>query len=234
MANIKTSAIIPAAGDSSRLNETSKKQFTEINGKPLLHYVLRAFQESTTINEVVLVVPESDKNYVKNEIVEKNSFTKVAEIIRGGALRQDSVKNGFDAVMPDTDLVIIHDAARPFIDPVFINSIIYEAYDKNCVISAIPVNDTLKVEENGLVKNTTARDSVWRAQTPQAFKYDILKDSYKKVDFKNRNFTDESQIVEYAGYDVYIVEGSIYNFKITTPDDMKLAELIIKNGILIN
>ena len=91
-----------------------------------------------------------------------------------------------------------------------------------------------KIEENGMVKKTTSRNSIWRAQTPQAFKYEILKDSYGKVDLRNNTFTDEAQIVEYAGYDVYIVEGSEYNFKITTPGDMRLAELIIKNGSKIS
>ena len=231
MCNIKTSAIIPAAGASSRLKEKSKKQYTEINGKPLLYFCLNSFQNSLSVNEIVLVVPENDIDFVKKEIVKKNSFTKVSKIVEGGNSRQDSVKNGFDAVMPDTELVIIHDAARPFVDSDFIDSIVSEAYTKNCVISAIPVTDTLKIADNGIVKNTTPRNSIWRSQTPQAFKYEILKRSYEKVEFQNNTFTDEAQIVEYAGYDVHIVGGSEYNFKITNSEDISLAELIISNRI---
>jgi len=230
MANIKTSAIIPAAGFSSRLNEKSKKQFAEINGKPLLYYSLNSFQNSTNISEIVLVVQNSDKDYVKKEIVQKYSFSKISEVVDGGQLRQESVKNGFNAVMTDTEVVIIHDAARPFVESGFINSIVSETITKNCVISAIPVKDTLKVEESGVVKETTTRNSIWRAQTPQAFKYKILKNSYEKTELSEKTFTDEAQIVEYAGYDVHIMEGSEYNFKITSSEDLRLAELIINNG----
>ena len=230
MGKNKTSAIIPAAGASSRLKNESKKQFAEINGTPLLCFCLNSFQNSSSIDEIVLVVPETDIEFAKKEIVEKNSFTKVFKIIAGGDLRQDSVKNGFDAVGSDTELVVIHDAARPFIDSGFIDTIVSETKIKNCVISAIPVKDTLKTADNGIIMNTTSRNSIWRAQTPQAFKYGILKDSYDKADFDNDTFTDEAQIVEYAGYDVHIIEGSEYNFKITNSEDMKLAELIIYNG----
>ncbi|MGI9533722.1 MAG: 2-C-methyl-D-erythritol 4-phosphate cytidylyltransferase [Thermodesulfobacteriota bacterium] len=234
MADFKTSAIIPAAGASSRLIEKSKKQFIEIDGKPLIYFCLNSFQKCSSVNEIVLVVPKNEIDFVKSEIVDKNSFTKVSEIIVGGKLRQDSVKNGFDVVMPDTELVIIHDAARPFVDAGFINKIISEAGTKNCVISAIPVKDTLKIADKGIIKNTTPRKSIWRAQTPQAFKYEILKDSYQKVEFNNKTFTDEAQIVEYAGYDVHIVEGSEYNFKITSSEDLRLAGLMINNGMQIS
>ena len=230
MASIKTSAIIPAAGVSSRLNENSKKQFVEINGRPLLFYSLYSFQKSSSISEIVLVVKDSDKDYVKKEIVQKYSLSKVSKIVEGGQLRQESVKKGFNAVKTDTEIVIIHDAARPFVEPGFLNSIVTEAIKKNCVISAIPVKDTLKVEENGVIKKTTTRNSIWRAQTPQAFKYTILKNSYEKTELSDETFTDEAQIVEYAGYDVHIIEGSEYNFKITSSEDLRLAELIINNG----
>lgn len=229
MPNIKASAIIPAAGNGHRTKKTAKKQFARINGKPLFYFCLDSFQKSSHVVETVLVVPECDVDLVKAEI-EKTSFAKPLKVVEGGELRQISVRKGFEAVDPEANVVIIHDAARPFVQPEFIDRIISEANAKECVISALPSKDTLKIGDNGIVKNTISRSSIWRAQTPQAFKYEILKDCYEKVKLENSVFTDEAQIAEHAGHKIHIIEGSEYNFKVTYPEDMKLAELMITSG----
>ena len=126
--------------------------------------------------------------------------------------------------------MIIHDAARPFVNTGLIDSLIKEVKNKNCVISAIPVRDTLKVAVDGKVRNTYPRESFWRAQTPQAFKCAILSDCYEKDLLNGAEFTDESQLVEYAGYEVSIIEGSEYNLKITTEEDLHLAKLLMNGG----
>lgn len=229
MASIFTSAIIPAAGTSTRLNQETKKQFIDICGFPLIFYPLKSFQESELIDEIVLVTSEEEIQYVEKDIVEKYSFSKVKEVVIGGALRQDSVREGFNAVSEIADFVVIHDAARPLIGPEHINNLINEAKDKNCVITAMPVKDTLKIAIDGIVKNTYPRDNFWRSQTPQVFRYEILKRCYDMGLLENAEFTDEAQLVEYAGFEVNIIVGSEYNIKITTDDDLNLAKLII-NG----
>ncbi len=229
MPNIKASAIIPAAGNGHRTKKTAKKQFARINGKPLFHFCLNSFQKSSYVDEIVLVVPGDDIDFVKAEI-QKSSSAKSLKVIEGGELRQTSVRKGFEAVDPEAKVVIIHDAARPFVKPEFIDKIISEANAKKCVISALPSKDTLKIGDNGVVKNTISRSSIWRAQTPQAFRYEILKDCYEKVALEGSVFTDEAQIAEHAGYKIHIIEGSEYNFKVTYPEDMKLAELMITSG----
>lgn len=229
MPNIKTSAIIPAAGSGHRLKKKVKKQFSKINGKPLFYFCLNSFQNSSSVDEIILVVSKDNIDFVKTEI-RGIPLTKSLKVVEGGDLRQNSVRKGFEAVNPDAQVVIIHDAARPFVRPSFIDKIISEANTKECVISALLSKDTLKIGDNDIVKTTLSRGSIWQAQTPQAFKYEILKDCYEKVKIKNNIYTDEAQIAEHAGYKVHIIEGSGYNFKVTYPEDMRLAELIILNG----
>ncbi len=229
MPNIKASAIIPAAGSGHRLNRKVKKQFLKINGKPLFYFCLNSFQNSSSVGEIILVVSEDDVDLVKTEI-QGISLTKSLKVVEGGNLRQISVRKGFEAADPDAEVVIIHDAARPFVKPDLIDKIISEANIKDCVISALPSKDTLKSVDNGIVKGTLSRNLIWQAQTPQAFRYEVLGSCYEKVNLKNDVYTDEAQIAEQAGYNVHVIEGSEYNFKVTRPEDMRLAELMVING----
>lgn len=228
MANIKTSAIIPAAGSGKRLKGNKKKQYLEIQDKPLLFYTLRVFQNSPDINEIVLVAPKSDLNHTKKNIVEKYGFSKVSCVVEGGSERQDSVKNGFDNVADDTDIVVIHDAARPLINDSIIKRVVNSARENGSSITALQITDTLKMAVNGVVKNTYPRENFWRSQTPQAFRYSILNECYERKLNEEAIFTDESQMVEYAGFEVSVVDGWEYNIKITTNEDFKLAGFLLK------
>ena len=149
-------------------------------------------------------------------------------VVTGGRERQDSVKMGFDGLTPDTDIVVIHDAARPLINTALIKEVVEKAADKGSAIAAVQVKDTLKMAADGVVKNTFPRESFWRAQTPQAFNYNILNECYERKLNEEAIFTDEAQMVEYAGFEVNIVEGLEYNIKITTSDDFKLAGFLLR------
>lgn len=228
MAKIKTSAVIPAAGSGKRLNSKTKKQYLEIQDKPLLFYTLRVFQVSDDIDEIIVVAPKKDLTHTLDNIVKKFGFSKVKSVVEGGAERQDSVKNGFDAVSAGTEIVVIHDAARPVINTELINKVVESAAGNGSAISALQVTDTLKMAFDGVVKNTFPRENFWRSQTPQAFNYNILKECYDRKLIDESIFTDEAQMVEFAGFEVSLVEGLQYNIKITTNDDFKLAGFLLK------
>ena len=230
MANFKTSAIIPAAGSGKRLDKKQKKQYLEIRDKPLLYYPLEVFHRSEKIDEIVIVVPREDIERTEENIVKRYDFNKVKCVVEGGAERQDSVKKGFENISDDTDVIVIHDAARPVINPRLIESVIMSAIDNDCAITAVPVTDTLKMAVDGVVKNTFPRENFWRSQTPQAFRYEVLFECYEKKLDEDAVFTDEAQIAEYAGFQVAIVEGSEQNIKITDINDFKLAEYLLKES----
>ena len=228
MAKIKTSAIIPAAGSGKRLRNKTKKQFLDIQGKPLLFYTLGLFQKSKDIDEIIIVAPKKDLTLTRKEIVEKYKFSKVVSVVAGGTERQDSVKNGFDSISTDTDVVVIHDAARPLINLELIHNVVSKADKNGAAITALQITDTLKMAFDGVVKNTFPRENFWRSQTPQAFKYNILNECYDRKLNEEAIFTDEAQMVEFAGFEVYLVEGWEYNIKITSNDDLKLVGFLLK------
>lgn len=236
MGKTKTSAIIPAAGLGTRFDSKNKKQFELLSGKPVLYYSLNTLQNCNFIDEIVLVVNDDDIEMTKENIVNKYSFTKVSKIIPGGKERQLSVKKGFNSLNSETDLVVIHDAARPFISSNLIKKAVNKAKKNGSAIMAIKTKDTLKqAGENNLeVEKTLPRNNIWRAQTPQVFKYEILLNGYSKIDITKCELTDESGLAEISGCKVNIVEGSELNIKITTKEDLKLAESIIDSGLLNN
>lgn len=230
MAKIKTAAVVPAAGSGKRLDSKKKKQYLDIQGKPLLFYTLNALQNSNDIDEIVVVAPRGDLTHTRKNIVGKFNFEKVISVVAGGSERQDSVKKGFEAISADTDIVLIHDAARPLLNEILIKEVISVAEEKGSAIAAVSIKDTLKMAADGIVRNTFPRENFWRAQTPQAFNYNILNECYERKLDEEAIFTDEAQMVEYAGFEVNIVEGPEYNIKVTTPDDFKLAGFLLSNS----
>ena len=230
------SVIIASAGLGKRFSSKIKKQFQIVADKPVLFYSLKGFQNSSFIDEIILVISKEDINTVEKEIVKKHSFTKVSKIVEGGTERQFSVRNGFSALENSTRLVIIHDAARPFINVNTIESLINEANNSGAAITAIKIKDTLKkcFEGSTEVTETLPRNNIWRSQTPQAFRYEVLSKAYKQIDITKKKITDEAQLVELIGQKVKIVEGSEFNIKITTDEDLILAESIANSGLLKN
>jgi 2-C-methyl-D-erythritol 4-phosphate cytidylyltransferase len=231
MSNVKTGAIIAAAGFGKRFGGSLKKQFQNLSGKPVLSYSIESLEASSLVEEIILVVPEGSIRFCYEEIVKKFGFQKVSNIIAGGQERRVSVERGFNSLSAEIDMVLVHDAVRPFISIRMIEEVIREASESGGAIIAIPVKDTIKkVASGNYIERTVSRESLWLAQTPQAFRYDVLKQAYESLG-KSVIVTDESSLIERLGIQVRLVRGSELNIKITTEEDLLLAELILKEGM---
>ncbi len=226
---MNVSAIIPAAGSGIRIGGKVQKQFLELADKPIIAHTLLKFQKTDLINDIYLVVPPDKVGYCKTEIVEKYKISKAVEVIAGGKERQDSVYNGLSKVNPKADIIVVHDGVRPFITEKIIEESILKADKYGAVIVAIPEKDTVKEVYDGLIVTTLNRKLLWRIQTPQTFKRDILEEAFKKAITEKYYGTDESSIVERTGYPVRIVNGSDFNIKITTPEELILGNIILNH-----
>jgi 2-C-methyl-D-erythritol 4-phosphate cytidylyltransferase len=228
---IKTLAIIPSAGLGRRMAGPARKNYIELLGRPILAHTLAAFEESDLVDAVVVVVTPGDERLCQSSIIEAYGLKKVIKVLPGGELRQGSVRNGL--ALPDDfgppELVVVHDGARPLVTAGIIDSTIEKARSTGAAIAAVKVKDTIKEVQDGLVASTLARDSLWAAQTPQAFRAGLLLKAFRKAEADAFTGTDESTLVERLGVRVSIVEGSYENIKITTEDDLLLAERILRN-----
>ena len=224
-------AIILAAGQGKRMNMLVAKQFIMLNGKPVLYYSVKAFEESR-VDEIILICGQGQVDYCEEKIVNTYGFKKVKRIIEGGMERYDSVYKGLTET-GHTDYVLIHDGARPFISVSLINEVIETVQECKACIVAAPVKDTIKiVDGNGWVKDTPDRNLLWAAQTPQAFEYASIKKAYESLFASDKslreNITDDAMVYDmFTHLPVKVVKGDYYNIKITTPED-----LIFANGII--
>lgn len=218
-------AVIPAAGQGQRMGK--KKQFLSLRGKPLLFWTLKAFENCAEVDCVVVVVNAEEISKAV-EMIEKESIKKVTAVVEGGRRRQDSVIRGFKALPEGVDIVVIHDGARPLIEPNIITQAIKDLGFFDSVVVAVPAIDTLKEVSEGLIVRTLDRRLVWHAQTPQVFKRKILAKALEVIEKENLEFTDEAAVVEALGYRVAVTMGDYANFKITTPLDLVLAEAVLK------
>lgn len=224
----KVCAIVLAAGKGSRMGGKVKKQFLNLDDKPILYYALKAFCDNTFIDEIVLVTAEEEMDYCRKDIVEKYELNKVSAIVQGGSERQESVFNGLKS-MENCDIVLIHDGARPFVTDEIINlGIRYAELHGACTCGVMP-KDTIKIKnQEQFSKETLDRSSLVAVQTPQCFKYDIIYSCHNKLSLDNISVTDDTMVVEKYGYEVYLYDGSYNNIKITTPEDLVLAERILE------
>ena len=214
------SAIITAAGSGRRFGEA--KQFKRLHGKPLYEYSLDTFIKSRLFDEVILVIPNNNQEKIKREI--KREYGSKVSLVIGGPNRQDSVKNAIQNSIPKIDLVVIHDAARPFITKSLIEKCISACNTSDGAIIAMQPHDTIKFSKNNIVEKTIDRSNIWMAQTPQAFNKQKILEAYSSREFDDLIITDESSLMEKLGYKIIIVPGERKNFKITTLDDWKRAE----------
>lgn len=226
---MKTVAIIPAGGSGKRMQEAISKQYLLLDRIPVLAHTLKIFQKSPQIDEIFLIVPEDDIEFARRNIVEKYTISKVCRIIGGGKERQDSVRNGIMSVGNDHDIVVVHDGVRPLIIEELIHTVIYEASKHEAVTVGVPAKDTVKsIDDHGWVVETLDRSSLWLIQTPQAFKRDVIKNAFEAA-YRDKFYgTDDASLVERIGVKVKIISGSYNNIKITTKDDILLAEVLIK------
>lgn len=219
-----TYAIIPAAGSGKRFG--GAKQFQLLAGKPLFLHAVETFESSSLITGICLPVPEADIESVR-EWIEKISLKKILKIVPGGQERQDSVKKGFEAI-PSSDLIIVHDGVRPLVTRELIEKTIQGAQEFGGCVVGLPLKETTKrVDPETFVTETVDRTTLWSIQTPQAFRYEIFKKALQKAEADHFLGTDEAMLVERIGLKVKVIEGSPYNIKITTPEDLRIAESIL-------
>jgi 2-C-methyl-D-erythritol 4-phosphate cytidylyltransferase len=217
----RISAIVVAAGSGKRFGQ--RKQFVYLRGKPVLEWTLEAFERHPEVASIVLVLPdEQDRKHYQMR------YSKILDVVRGGAQRQDSVWQGFRLLdAASTDLVLVHDGARPLVDAGLISRIIAEAAAGGAAVPIIPLVDTMKEVNDGRVVRTVDRTTIFRVQTPQGFQYPVLK---KAMDAARRDRfygTDEAMLVEWIGFPVRALAGDPRNIKITTPLDLKMAEALL-------
>ncbi len=227
---MKTVAIIPAGGAGRRLKSGIAKQYQQLEKLPVLVHALKVLEQTAVINEIILVVPESDIEFVRKEFVIKNDLKKVAKIIAGGTERQDSVRNGLAAIDNQCDIVLVHDGVRPFVTSEMISRVVEVACECQAVAVGVPPKDTIKETQNDdLVVKTVPRQNLWLVQTPQAFTFAVLKEAYEAAYQNDYYGTDDASLVERIGVRVKMIAGSYENIKITTPEDLIIAEALLKN-----
>lgn len=228
--NYFVSVIIAAAGMSNRMGSKINKQFIAIGGKPILAHTIEKFERCRYVDEIIVVAKEEEIEYCRKEIVRKYKFNKVANIIRGGKERQDSVYNGILALNEKSDIVLVHDGARPFVKLENIEDGIKGVVEYGACVIGVPVTDTIKVVGNDkFIDSTPKRDLLWAAQTPQCFFKEILIKGYEKAINDGFYGTDDCSLVERIGYNVKMIMGSYENIKITTPEDLIHAESLLKD-----
>ena len=219
----KVTAIIAAAGESRRMGGADKI-FTQLGGKTILSRVVETFQKCNSVNQIILVVNQQNVDKVR-QLTAENHWDKITEVCVGGRRRQDSVAAGIKQLR-DCQWVIIHDGARPLVTEDLIERGLEAARETGAAVAAVPVTDTIKVAGNDrIVLETPVRQNLWAVQTPQVFRLDIITEAYKQA---KDEVTDDASLVETLGYKVKLYMGSYDNIKITTPDDLALAEVLLK------
>ncbi|PSL41299.1 2-C-methyl-D-erythritol 4-phosphate cytidylyltransferase [Salsuginibacillus halophilus] len=218
--------VIPAAGQGRRMQAAVNKAFLTLQGRPIIAHTLAVFQADPRCERIVLVASENELDEMQ-ALAEEAGATKADRVVAGGSERQDSVRAGAAQVM-DAPLLLVHDGARPFVAIERIHALLLEAEQSGAALLAVPATDTIKqVDQEGRVKQTLKRSELWAAQTPQAFRPEVLQQAYAYADETGFQGTDDVSLVEAAGGEVAVVEGDYDNIKLTTPEDMTLAEAIL-------
>ena len=227
--NEKCTAVVLAAGQGKRMHSNIQKQFLQIKGHPILCYSLKCFQDCSFIDDIVLVTGEESLSYCKTEIVERYGFSKVMSVTAGGKERYDSVYSGL-LQCRDTKYVFIHDGARPFITEEILASGLEKVKETGACVVGMPSKDTVKLaDEAGFVRETPERNCVWTVQTPQIFEYNLIRMAHESIRKKDMSaITDDAMVVEQeTGVKVRLSMGSYQNIKITTPEDLAVAEAFL-------
>lgn len=218
--------VLPAAGSGKRMGAGQNKLFLPLLDKPILIHTLLVFEQDEACSGIWLAVKDTERVYIQS-LITKYNITKIKGLPTGGAERQHSVHSCLKE-MKDVEIVLVHDAARPFITKSIIAQLAKTAYEKGAAIAGVRAKDTMKVVREGIIKETVDRDSLWMIQTPQAFRFDLLaeaEDVAEKIGFLG---TDEAMLVERLGHEVYVVESSYDNVKMTTQEDLIFGEAILR------
>jgi len=234
MDTYQNNVIIVAGGNGSRMAAVKKKQYILIDEIPILTRTLKAFDQANQIDNIILVVPKEDQEYCQLKILNPYNFKHPIHIIQGGKKRQESVFNGLtylkeQKILKQDAIILIHDGVRPFVKNEIIEKSIQGAKQNGACIPVVKLTDTIKeVTQNSLIMKTLDRENLYSAQTPQAFKFNLIFSAFEHAIKHSFTGTDDASIVEYFGHSVVICEGSKLNIKITTPDDLILGNYILK------
>ena len=225
---MQTHAIIVSAGKGVRMNRSTPKQYLLLQGKPVLCHTVMAFNNCPEVDEIVLVVPEKDIQYCREQLLSGLRIDTPVKVLAGGKRRQDSVLNGILSIDGRDGIVVIHDGVRPLIRPEMISRCIGNAKTSGACILGVPLQDTLKmVDGDSLIQRTISRESLWIAQTPQAFHYQLIRDAHEAAAKAGVETTDDAALMEWMGFPVNILRSTADNLKITTDDDLLLAGAIL-------
>lgn len=221
-------AIVLAAGQGKRMGGAIHKQYLELEGKPIVYYALKAFQDSPLIDEIYLITGAGEEEYCKTKIVDKYKIDKVSKVLQGGEQRYHSVWNGVQEIEGE-GYVFIHDGARPFVDNVIIERAYTEVKEHKACVVGMPVKDTIKITDtDGYVSDTPDRSRLWLIQTPQVFENHLIQEAYSMLMRESYiNVTDDAMVVErMLKYPIKLICGSYQNIKITTSEDLEIAKAI--------
>jgi 2-C-methyl-D-erythritol 4-phosphate cytidylyltransferase len=230
MAAFKSIALIPAAGMGKRMGASINKQYLQLGGLPIVARTISLFEQSPLIDAIYLVIPADEIPYCREHVVDACGFKKVVAIVPGGKERQNSVMNGLNAMrasVADDDVILIHDGVRPLVTEAMLSESIAVARSRDGALVAVPVKDTIKTVSNGIVADTPARENLWQAQTPQSFRFGIIHAAHLSAEADGFIGTDDASLIERKGKEVCIVQGDYRNIKITTPEDIILAEAFL-------
>lgn len=223
------SAVIVAAGGSTRMNMGVCKQLIPINGIPVIAHTVLAFEQSKFVQEIIVVCREEDRQSIQS-VLACFTVSKLSGYVNGGAARQESVFNGIHAVSKQAQYYAIHDGARPLIMPEDIDRVIVDAFTQKASALGVPVKDTIKIiDQDGFIAFTPERSSLWAVQTPQVFEKSLYQNAMQRALEEQAEYTDDCQLVENMGSRVHLCMGSYTNIKITTKDDIQSAEAILKS-----
>ncbi len=231
--NSQVCTLIPAAGKGSRMAHAVKKPYLKLAKKPILTHTLQRFEQNTAVDAIFVIVDENDFNECRKTVLEPYPFTKVQALVAGGETRQMSVYNGIRALSADVDFVIVHDGVRPFVTDETIFACLTAADECGAAVAAVPVKDTIKAaDENCFITETPDRERLWAVQTPQVFRKALLEEAHQAAQERHLTGTDDAALVEQLGFPVKLVKGSYANLKITTPVDLRVAEVLLSDPTL--
>ena len=230
---MRANAVIVAAGDGKRMNSATPKVFLSVKGKPLILYTLERFVAAQTIGRVILVVPERELARCDALIRAERGLKALCYTLQpGGARRQDSVSQGLACLDRDCEVVVVHDGARPFVPPVLVDQCVEAALREGAAVVGLPAGDTVKrVSAERVVCKTLAREGLWQIQTPQAFRTELIREAYERAEQEHTEATDDAMLVERLGKTVVVLEGDPFNIKVTVPQDLVLAEMLIGKNL---
>lgn len=224
---MKTYALIVAAGRAVRFGGAVPKQFREVCGRPLLSWTVSRFEQAKAIDAIVVVVADEHLLYTSQKVIDPYGFTKVQKIVVGGDTRQESVLKGLKALPISTRLVAIHDGARPLTLPSDIDRVVETARAERAAMLAVPATDTVKRVRDGYILGTLERDSLYLAQTPQVFDYDLILEAHQSAS-AGQLVSDDAALIESRGFKVRVVEPTAPNLKVTTADDLAIVEALLR------